>query len=131
MARGRKKAQARNQPQQQQLKAAVVESKPQQQEESRFPLPEGVTYINVRIPVYTGQVREDQPIRLEQLAIRLLSREHKRGVNRVHMAIRQMAKRDETMPVKDRELPPYMNSRTEAARYVFALIDQAFKEQVE
>jgi hypothetical protein len=115
MARGRKKA-AR---------------KPAAEKADQFPIPSDVEYINVRIPVYTGEVREDTPIRLESVTLKLLSRAHKRGVNRVHMAIRQMAKRDETLPIKEKQFPPYMNSRTECARYVFALIDQAFKEQVE
>lgn len=93
-------------------------------------LPEGVEYVTVRIPVYTGEVKTDRPLQIEQVNFKMLSEEQRIGVNRVFQAIARLVERDGNVPHAERRFERWMNSRSEAARHVFVLIHKACQEQL-
>ena len=75
-------------------KSATKQAPGPEPSENGEQLPDGVEYVTVKIPVYTGEVRTDRPLQIEQVNFKMLSEEQRIGVNRVFQAVARLVLRD-------------------------------------
>ena len=77
-----------------------------------------VKWIDVKVPVYTGDIDIRQPDYIDKLAFNIMSPDQRAGLNRVVQGYHRVYPN----PVADM-------SRPLIARWVFALIGEAFEKQ--